>query len=312
MVFCLLRTVPVRANKMSAHFALMMYVYVWQDWSRKTKRKLSLPMDIRNVDPGSVVSRDELDLSEYSDSTVASTQKKKKTQKKGGCLNCCAPSHVSSDEEDDDDEDEIADCEEEGTSGEYDADESAAKAERAKIGDDEYLYGLLQEDGSVDPAKWQTLTPEQQARMHEIRRQQQQDIRRKKAIKTQRVRANAFLDEEEAVLQAIKVADDEARRLRLERKMQKDWRDMTRAELRKYVTSVFFNILFSHPGLLTVLLFYSLIGAYVFPLLEAMNELKFKQATRQHRAEIAERLWPIHLKTLPEDEYKKVGSSGRG
>ena len=265
-------------------------------------------MDIKNVDPGVVASGEVSDSSAGSDSSVAPTPKKRK---KGGCLNCCAPSNDSDQDEDEEDEEE-EEGEDEGavsevTPSEYDAEELESRAERAKIGDDEYLYGLLLEDGSVDPAKWQTLTPEQQARMNELRRQQQQDIRRKKALKTKRVRANAFLDEEEAVLQAIRAAEDEARRHRLERKMQKDWRDMTRAELRKYLTSVFFNILFSHPGLLTVLLCYSLIGAYVFPLLEAMNELKFKYAMREHRAEIAERLWPIHVEALPEEEYKKVG-----
>lgn len=238
---------------------------------------------------------------------------------KGGCLGCCKKQSDSDDEDEEEEEEEEADDEETVDTA---ADEARAmanakaaaaqareqeKEERRRAAEeDAYLQTLLHEDGLVDPNKWKTLTPEQQGRMQELGQQRHNSVYQRQSWSMSSNQSREYLDEDEDFEAALVAAAEEERQRRLDRKIQKDWGDMTRAELRKYVVSVFFNIIFSHPGLLTVLLIYSLIGAYIFPTLESSHEKDFKKGIAQHRNSIADSLLEIHMKYRHDADYKKV------
>ena len=167
---------------------------------------------------------------------------------------------------------------------------------------DDLLQAMIQDDGAVDPANWQRLTPQQQIRLQQLAQLRHTAARHHSRSLQSVIRSGGVSDEDQSSL----IATLTERQKRLNKKIQKEWGDMTRAELRKYLVSVFFNIMFSHTGLLTVLLVYSLIGAYIFPVLEKDNERKYKTAIIDHRKRVVERAWDTHVMALPDEEYKKV------
>ena len=234
---------------------------------------------------------------------------------KGGCLACCNKQSDSDDEDEEEEEDdeETGDAATDEARAMAKAKAAAAQAReqereerRRAAEEDAYLQTLLHEDGLIDPNKWKTLTQEQQGRMQELGQQRHYSEYQNQSRIMSISQSREFLDEEEDFEAALVAAAEEERQRRLDRKIEKDWGDMTRAELRKYVVSVFFNIIFSHPGLLTVLLIYSLIGAYIFPTLESSHEKDFKKAIAQHRTRISDSLLEIHMKYRHDADYKKV------
>ncbi len=64
---------------------------------------------------------------------------------------------------------------------------------------------------------------------------------------------------------------------------------------------VVITFLFSHIGLVTLLLAYSVMGAFVFQALESENEIKQRSRMNQAQEELVSKLWEITENPKPDD-----------